>query len=80
MSRRALDSAMVMVLEAHGGGWMDRDEIAAEIAERDLYRKLNGEHPPSDQLRLRARHSHYRHLFELSDDRASRIRLRRRVA
>jgi hypothetical protein len=73
-----LHRAMVLVLESHGGGWMDRDEIAGEIRERDLYRQRGGGYAPSDQLRLRARHPRYRHLFELSDDRASRIRLRRR--
>lgn len=54
---------------------MDRDQIAREIAERDLFRRpSDGAHPPSDQLRLRARK--YSHLFECSDTRCSRIRLR----
>jgi hypothetical protein len=76
MDQMTLNRAMVVVLESHGGGWMDRDEIAAEIAERDLYRQCSGGFAPSDQLRLRARHPSYRHLFEISDPRASRIRLR----
>lgn len=70
-----LHEAMLEVLRAHGGGWMDRDQIAREIAERDLFRRpSDGAHPPSDQLRLRARK--YPHLFDCSDTRCSRIRLR----
>lgn len=54
---------------------MDRDEMAREIAQRDLFqRPSDGEHPPGDQLRLHARK--YQHLFECSDTRCSRIRLR----
>ena len=71
-----LHDAIVEVLRAHGGGWMDRDEIAAEIARRDLYRRADGAPPPSDQIRLRARKPEYRHLFECSDTACSRIRLR----
>ena len=33
------NEAIIEVLGAHGGGWMDRDEIAAEIARRNLYRR-----------------------------------------
>jgi hypothetical protein len=55
---------------------MDRDEIAREIARRDLFRRpSDGCHPPSDQLRLRARKPEYQHLFECSDSRCSKIRL-----
>jgi hypothetical protein len=43
-----LHQAMVMVLGEHGG-WMDRDELAREIAERDLYRQRSGAAAPSDQ-------------------------------
>jgi hypothetical protein len=46
-----LHGAIVEVLRAHGGGWMDRDEIAAEIARRNLYRRADGAPPPSDQIR-----------------------------
>jgi hypothetical protein len=56
---------------------MDRDEIAREIARCDLFRRpSDGSHPPSDQLRLRARKPEYQHLFECSDSRCSNIRLR----
>ena len=72
-----LHEAMVEVLRAHGGGWMDRDEIADEIARRDLFRRPSDDrHPPSDQLRLRARKPEYQYLFECSDSRCSKIRLR----
>src|SRR5689334_630204 len=72
-----LHKAMVEVLRAHGGGWMDRDEIAEEIARRDLFRRpSNDRHPPSDQLRLRAGKPEYQYLFECSDSRCSKIRLR----
>lgn len=54
--------------------WMDRDRLAQEIADRDLYRQRSGGPPPSDQLRLRARK--YGHLFEGSDKAYTRIRLR----
>jgi hypothetical protein len=57
---------------------MARDEIAREIARRDLFRRpSDGGHPPSDQIRLRARK--YQHLFECSDTSCSRIRLRSRA-
>jgi hypothetical protein len=71
-----LHEAIVEVLRAHGGGWMDRDEIAAEIAGRDLYRRADGAPPPSDQIRLRARKPEYQHLFECSDTACNRVRLR----
>lgn len=68
---------MVEVLREHGGGWMGRDEIAREIARRDFFRRpSDGAHPPSDQLRLRARKPEYQHLFECSDVGCTRIRLR----
>jgi hypothetical protein len=68
-----LHEAMVAVLSERGG-WMDRDELAREIADRDLYRQRAGTPAPSDQLRLRARK--YEHLFEGSDNAYTRIRLR----
>lgn len=72
-----LHEAMVDVLRDAGGGWMERDEIAREITRRDLFRRpSDGAHPPSDQLRLRARKPEYQHLFECSDARCTRIRLR----
>lgn len=72
-----LHEAMVEVLRSHGGGWMARDEIAREIARRDLFRRpADGQPPPSDQLRLRARKREYQHLFECSDTACTRIRLR----
>src|SRR5262245_4858906 len=75
---KTLHEAMVEVLASHGGGWMTRDAIAREIARRDLWRRPgDGLHPPSDQLRLRARKPEYQHLFECSDTACSRIRLRR---
>lgn len=68
---------MVEVLRSHGGGWMARDEIAREIACRDLFRRpSDGQPPPSDQIRLRARKPEYQHLFECSDTACTRIRLR----
>src|SRR5215216_6509911 len=68
-----LHEAMVEVLRERGG-WMDRDELAREIAERDLYRQRAGGPAPSDQLRLRARK--YDDLFEGDDPAYTRIRLR----
>ena len=56
---------------------MDRDAIAAEIARRDLFRRpSDGTHPPSDQIRLRARKPDCQHLFECGDPACTRIRLR----
>lgn len=70
-----LHDAIIEVLSSHGGDWMSRDEIAQEIAQRDLWRRpSDGAHPPSDQLRLRARR--YPHLFEGSDPNFTRLRLR----
>lgn len=66
---------MVEVLRDGGSGWMDRDDLAREIARRDLFRRpSDGAPPPSDQLRLRARR--YSHLFECSDTRCTQIKLR----
>jgi hypothetical protein len=64
---------MIKVIRERGG-WMDRDELAREIADRGLYRQRTGSPAPSDQLRLRARR--YEDLFEGSDNAYSRIRLR----
>jgi hypothetical protein len=41
-----LHEAMVEVLRSHGGGWMARDEIAREIARRDLFRRPSDGQPP----------------------------------
>lgn len=68
-----LHEAMVQVLQERDG-WMDRDELAHEIASRDLYRQKAGGPAPSSQLRLRARN--YGHLFEGSDNAFTRMRLR----
>jgi hypothetical protein len=68
-----LHEAMVRVLQERGA-WMNRDELAREIASRDLYRQKTGGAAPADQLRLRARK--YGHLFEGSDNAFTRIRLR----
>jgi hypothetical protein len=76
-NRLTLHEAMITVLRSHGGGWMDRDAIAREIAARDLFRRpSDGAHPPSDQLRLQARKPEYQHLFECSDTPCSKMRLR----
>lgn len=76
-----LHEAMIEVLSRHGGGWMDRDVIADEIAAGSLYiRPSDGLPPPSDQLRLRARSKSYASLFECSDLRCTRIRLASRGA
>ena len=69
-----LHEAMAGVLHRHGGGWLDRDEIARAIAADGLYLRHDGHAPQSDQLRLRARK--YDHLFECSDTACRRIRLR----
>lgn len=70
-----LHDAMIEVLRRHGGGWMPRDEIARVIAVEGLFtRPSDGQSPPSDQLRLRARK--YSQYFECSDTACTRIRLR----
>jgi hypothetical protein len=55
---------------------MDRDELAREIAGRDLYRRKNGSIADGDQMRLRAQRPEHAELFECSDTRCSKIRLR----
>jgi hypothetical protein len=71
-----LHEAMDAVLrDAPGDGWMDRDELARRIAERDLYHRRDGSTADGDQMRLRV--GKYPHLFVGSDSRCSRIRLRR---
>jgi hypothetical protein len=69
-----LHEAMVEVLGSEG--WLDRDELARRIAERDLYRRKDGSVADGDQMRLRALSQKYEHLFECTDSRCSRIRLR----
>lgn len=70
-----LHEAMATVLVRQGGAWMDRDVIAEAIAREHLFvRPGDGQPPPSDQLRLRARK--YPHIFECSDRACTRIRLR----
>lgn len=71
-----MHEAMAAVLRRHGGGWMDRDAIADVISRERLFlRPSDGQPPPTDQLRLRARM--YPQIFECSDKACSRIRLRR---
>ena len=70
-----LHEAMVAILQAHPG-WMDRDELAREIAGRDLYRRKDGSIADGDQMRLRAQRPEHAGLFECSDTRCSKIRLR----
>ena len=70
-----LHEAMVIVLRENGG-WMDRDDLALTIDERGLYRRRSGPAVDGDQMRLRAQHRQYAHMFECSDDRCTRIRLR----
>lgn len=65
---------MAQVLEEASGGWMDRDELTRRIAEQNLYRRKDGSSAPSDQMRSRARKRP--DLFECSDTRCTRIRLR----
>jgi hypothetical protein len=71
-----LHEAMVIVLRENGG-WMDRDDLAHEIAARGLYRRRDGSQADGDQMRLRARRPKYAHLFVCSDSRCTRIRLQR---
>lgn len=79
MSQLTLHEAMVVILRRHGGGWMSRDDMARGIAADKLFlRPSDGQPPPSDQLRLRARK--YQELFECSDTACTNIRLRRAVA
>jgi hypothetical protein len=68
----SLHEAMVLVL-GEQGGVMFSEDLALVIAERDLYRRADGEHPPSHQLRARA--MKYPHLLEASDDGSGRIAL-----
>lgn len=71
-----LHDAMIEVLRCNGGDWMDRDQIAQEIASGNLYVRRDGLPPSSDQLRLRARHTTYAAYFECSDKAGTQIRLR----
>lgn len=70
--RVKLHEAMAEILQ--GRGWMSLDDLAQEIASRDLYQRKDGKHPEGSQLRWRARGSsgRYRTLFEVD---GSRIRL-----
>jgi hypothetical protein len=70
-----LHEAIVEVLRERSG-WVDRDELARAIAERDLYRRKDGSAADGDQMRLRALRPEHAQVFECSDSRCSRIRLR----
>jgi hypothetical protein len=63
---------MVVVLREFGGV-MHSEDLARVIAERDLYRRGDGQHPPAHQLRARA--VRYPHLLEAGDDGSGRIAL-----
>lgn len=69
---RKLHEAMVLVLRDHDGV-MYSEDLAREIAQRDLYRRKDGGHAPPTQLRARA--AKYPHLLEASDDGSGRIGL-----
>jgi hypothetical protein len=74
--RRTLHEAMVVVLREHSGV-MSSEDLARVIAERDLYRRADGDHPRPHQLRARA--MKYPHLLQASDDGTGRIELARRT-
>src|SRR5688572_24898299 len=53
-SQPTLHEAMAMVMR--GRGWIDRDEVACVLAEREIYlRPKDGLPPPSYQLGMRVR-------------------------
>lgn len=68
----ALHEAMVMVLTGNGG-IMHGDDLAREIADRDLYRRQDGAHAAAHQLRARA--VRYPDLLQASTDGSGRISL-----
>ncbi len=67
-----LHEAMVVVLREFGGV-MYSEDLARVIAERNLYRRDDGQHALAHQLRARA--GRYPHLLEASDDGSGRIAL-----
>jgi hypothetical protein len=67
-----LHEAMVLVLGEHGGV-MYAEDLATEIAARDLYRRKDGDPPPVGQLRARA--VKYPHLLDASSDGSGQIGL-----
>ena len=67
-----LHEAMAVVLR--GRGWVERDTVARELAERELYlRPKDGQPPPSWQLGMRVRK--YRDWFEARGPTGAQIRL-----
>jgi hypothetical protein len=67
-----LHEAMAVVLR--GRGWVERDTVARELAERELYlRPKDGQPPPSWQLGMRVRK--YRDWFEARGPSGAQIRL-----
>ncbi len=67
-----LHEAMAVVLR--GRGWVDLDEVASELARRELYlRPKDGQPPPSYQLGMRVRK--YPHWFESRGPSGAQIRL-----
>jgi hypothetical protein len=72
MAQLTLHEAMAVVLRDQD--WMDRDDLARELAERDLYRRpKDGQPPPSYQLGMRVRR--YPHWFEARGPSSAQIRL-----
>jgi hypothetical protein len=63
-----------MAIVMRGRGWMDRDEVARQVAAQGLYlRPKDGEPPPSYQIGMRARK--YPHWFESRGPGGGQIRL-----
>lgn len=69
MAQLTLHEAMAVVLRDRG--WMELDDVARELAERDLYRRpKDGQPPPSYQLGMRVRK--YPHWVERGGSRSGR--------
>jgi hypothetical protein len=63
-----------MAIVMRGRGWIERDQVAREIGEQQLYRRgKDGLPPPSYQIGMRARR--YSHWFEARGPGGSQIRL-----
>jgi hypothetical protein len=54
--------------------WMTYDEIAARVAELDLYRREDGEHPSAGQINARVHQ--YPRLFERRNRRNTEVAVR----
>jgi hypothetical protein len=71
----AIAAVLIDAAESRGQrAWLTYDEIAAKVAEHDLYRREDGKHPSAGQINARVHQ--YPRLFERRDRRNTEVAVR----